>query len=89
LIFIEEQIARGIYYSWLRCISSDLENREYGRWETLHCRRYTRYPQKLRLASQTSGGRSIGIVHTRTKATEFDFVSVAYPKKFVSVRQAS
>jgi hypothetical protein len=28
------------------------------------------YPQKLALASPTSGARSVGIVHPRTKATE-------------------
>jgi len=29
------------------------------------------YPQKLALTSPTGGGRSVGIVHSRTKATEF------------------
>ena len=29
------------------------------------------YPQKLALTSPTGGGRSIGIVRSRTKATEF------------------
>jgi len=28
------------------------------------------YPQKLALTSPTGGGRSVGIVHSRTKATE-------------------
>ena len=31
------------------------------------------YPQKLALTSPTSGGRSVGIVRVRTKATEFSF----------------
>jgi len=31
------------------------------------------YPQKLALTSPTGGGRSVGIVRTRTKATEFSF----------------
>ena len=31
------------------------------------------YPQKLALISPTGGGRSIGIVRSRTKATEFSF----------------
>jgi hypothetical protein len=31
------------------------------------------YPQKLALTSPTSGGRSVGIVRSRTKATEFSF----------------
>jgi hypothetical protein len=29
------------------------------------------YPQKLTLTSLTGGGRSVGIVRSRTKATEF------------------
>jgi hypothetical protein len=33
--------------------------------------RDTLYPQKLALTSPTSGGRSVGIVRSRTKATEF------------------
>jgi hypothetical protein len=32
------------------------------------------YPQKLALTSPTSGGRSVGIVRPRTKATEFSLV---------------
>jgi len=31
------------------------------------------YPQKLALTSPTGGGRSVGIVRVRTKATEFKF----------------
>ena len=33
------------------------------------------YPQKLALTSPTGGGRSVGIVRVRTKATEFSFSS--------------
>ena len=32
------------------------------------------YPQKLALTSPTGGGRSVGIVRLRTKATEFSLV---------------
>ena len=32
------------------------------------------YPQKLALTSPTGGGRSVGIVRVRTKATEFSFL---------------
>jgi hypothetical protein len=32
------------------------------------------YPQKLALTSPTSGGRSVGIVFSRTQATELVFV---------------
>jgi hypothetical protein len=31
------------------------------------------YPQKLALTSPTGGGHSVGIVRSRTKATEFSF----------------
>jgi len=31
------------------------------------------YPQKLALTSPTGGGRSVGMVCSRTKATEFSF----------------
>jgi hypothetical protein len=31
------------------------------------------YPQKLALTSPTSGGRSEGIIRSRTKVTEFSF----------------
>jgi hypothetical protein len=34
------------------------------------------YPQKLALTSPTGGGRSVGIVRLRTKATEFSLVYV-------------
>jgi hypothetical protein len=36
------------------------------------------YPQKLALTSSTGGGRSVGIVRSRTKATEFSF-SFSWP----------
>ena len=34
------------------------------------------YPQKLALTSPTGGGSSVGIVRSRTKATEFSLVLV-------------
>ena len=36
------------------------------------------YPQKLALASPTGGGRSVGIVRSRTKATEISFVFISF-----------
>jgi hypothetical protein len=55
---------------------SGLENRDYGRRD-LSCRlRDTLYPQKLALTSLISGSRSVGIVHSRTQATEFSLVLV-------------
>jgi hypothetical protein len=49
---------------------SGLENRDYDRRDTLRWPRDTLYQQKLALILPTSGGRSIGIVLSRTKATE-------------------
>jgi hypothetical protein len=43
------------------------ENRINDRGDPLHWPRDTLYPQKLALTSPTSGGRSVGIVHLRTK----------------------
>jgi len=37
------------------------------------------YPQKLALISPTGGGRSVGIVRSRTKATEFSFIPQLLP----------
>ena len=34
------------------------------------------YPQKLALTSPTGGGRSVGIVRSRTKATEFRVIPI-------------
>jgi len=34
------------------------------------------YQQKLALTSPTGGGRSVGIVRSRTKATEFSLVGI-------------
>jgi hypothetical protein len=49
---------------------SGLEIREYGRRDPSRWPRGTLYAQKLELTSPTSGGRSVGIVHWRTQATE-------------------
>jgi hypothetical protein len=50
---------------------SGLENWEYGRRNPWRWLRGTLYPQKLTLTSPTSGGRSVGIVRSRTQVTEF------------------
>jgi hypothetical protein len=50
-----------------------LENLEYGLGDPSRCSRYTLYPQKVALTSPTSGGRSVGIVRSRTRAMEFSF----------------
>jgi hypothetical protein len=52
---------------------SCLESREYGRRDLSRWPRGTIYSQKLALTSPTSGGRSVGIVRSRTHATKFFF----------------
>jgi hypothetical protein len=49
---------------------SGLEIREYGRGDPLRCPFDTLYPQKLPINSAISGDRSVGIVRSRTTATE-------------------
>jgi hypothetical protein len=49
----------------------DLENLEYDHTDPQRWPRDTLYPQKLAVTSPTSSGRSVGIVRSRTKATEF------------------
>jgi hypothetical protein len=49
---------------------SGLESRKYGRGESLRLPRNTLYLQNLALTSPTIDGRSVGIVRSRTKATE-------------------
>jgi hypothetical protein len=41
--------------------------------ETTVTLKWTIYPQKFSVTSPTGGGRSVGIVRSRTKATEFSF----------------
>jgi hypothetical protein len=52
-------------------VKSSLEIRDYGRrGSTALTLRHPSIPQKLALTSPTSSGRSVGIVRSRTKATE-------------------
>jgi hypothetical protein len=68
----------------LRRNSSDsgLESRDYGRRELQPWPRDTLYPQKLALNSSTSGGRSIGIVSSRTKATSYYLLLTALGNQY-------
>jgi hypothetical protein len=59
---------------------SGLESREYGRKVPSSGPRVTLYPQKLALTTPTSGGRSVGIVRSRTQATEFSFIGILFQK---------
>jgi hypothetical protein len=64
---------------------SGLEAREYGRRDPSRWPRGTIYPQTFALISPTSGGRLVGIVRSRTQATEF---SKKLPKITVHILQA-
>jgi hypothetical protein len=55
-------------------IGSGLESQEYGRRDPSRWSRGTLYPQKFALSSSTISGRSVGIVRSRTQATEFSLV---------------
>jgi hypothetical protein len=50
---------------------SGLESLKYGRTDPSRWPRGSLYPQKLALSSRTRGGRSVGIVRSRTQAKEF------------------
>jgi hypothetical protein len=47
------------------------ENKEYVHRDPSRWPLDTLYPQKLKLTSPTSGGRSVGSVRSQTQATEF------------------
>jgi hypothetical protein len=53
---------------------SGLESRDYSRRNSSCWSCGTLYPQKLAITSLTSDGRSVGIVRSRTRATEFSLV---------------
>jgi hypothetical protein len=54
---------------------SDLENRDYDRRGSgVLTTRHTSIRKKLALTSTTSGGRSVGLVHSRNQAMDFIFV---------------
>jgi hypothetical protein len=60
--------------TWRKSSGSGLENRHNDRGNPLRWPPDTLYPQKVGTTSPTSGGHSVGIVRSRTKATEFSLV---------------
>jgi hypothetical protein len=52
---------------------SGLENREYGRKDPPRWPRGTLYLKDVAVTSPTSDGHSVGIVRSRTQATECSF----------------
>jgi hypothetical protein len=69
--------------TWKKSSGSGLENRDYGCEDPLLLPHDTLYPQKLALTLPIDGGRSVGIVRSRTKVTEvfFFLVLVAHPNR--------
>jgi hypothetical protein len=61
-----------------KCSGSGLESLENGCRDPSRWPRGTVYPQKLALTSPTSDGLSVGIVLSRTQATEFSFFSLVH-----------
>jgi hypothetical protein len=57
----------------MKSSGSGLENREYGRRDPSDWLHDNLYPEKFAQSSPTRGGRSVGIVRSRTEATEFQF----------------
>jgi hypothetical protein len=58
--------------------SSGLENWNYGYRDPSRWPHGTLYPQKLALSSPTSGGCLVGIVRSRTRATEFSLLLLTW-----------
>ena len=60
--------------TWIKSSGSGLENRDSTAVGNRYADHVTPlYPQKLALTSPSGGGRSVGMVRSRTEATEFSF----------------
>jgi hypothetical protein len=71
--------------TWKKSRGSCLENREYGCRDPSRWPRGTLYPQKLAITSPTSGGRSVGIVRSRTQTMKFFILVVVVVVVVVSM----
>jgi hypothetical protein len=63
---------------------SGLEILEYGRRGSAALNTSLLYPQKLALISQTSGGRSVGIVRSRSHVIGFHFNLELHVRRLIS-----
>jgi hypothetical protein len=68
---------------------SGIENQEHGRRDPSRWPRGNLYPQKLTLTLPTSGGRSVGIVRSRTQATELFIYIYIWNIYFICVSTVS
>jgi hypothetical protein len=62
-------------FTWNKSRVSGIENREYGHRDPSRWPRGTLYSQNLAVTSPTSGGRSVRIFRSLTKATELQLVN--------------
>jgi hypothetical protein len=69
-----------------KCRGSGLEYRDYGHRGSAADYTTPLYPQKLTLTSQTSGGSSNGIVHSRIKPRSSSLLKDLYKFEFVNIR---
>jgi hypothetical protein len=71
-VYYKPTLSKGTTLTFLPSLIklSGLENREHGRKDPSRWPRGSFYPQKLAQTSPKSGGRSVGIVRSRTQATE-------------------
>jgi hypothetical protein len=62
-----------------KIVAAPVKKTETNDWsDPLRWSRDTLYPQKLALTSPTSGGHSVGIVSSRTKATGAFYMVTAF-----------
>jgi hypothetical protein len=74
------EIMKILHYCHCIITVSDLNMyTEHGRRDPSRRSHGTLYPQRLALTSPTSGGRSVGVVLSRTQAKEFSFFSLYKP----------
>jgi hypothetical protein len=64
--------------TWEKSSGACPENREYDHRDPSRWPRGTLYPQKLAITSPTSGGRSVGVVRSRTQTMEFFLLLLLY-----------
>jgi hypothetical protein len=72
--------------TWKKSSGSCLENREYARRDPSRWPRGTLYTQKLAITSLTRGGRSVGIVRSRTQTVEFLYFVCEVGQNCVTMR---
>jgi hypothetical protein len=73
------EVKSTFFFTKTNMTIAGLENREYDHKDPSRWPRGTLCPQTFSLTSPTSGGRSVGIVHSRTQATAMTWLSSPNP----------